>query len=105
MAVYATEARVKEIAIRKILGANNFTLIYLLSKSFLWLMLIAVILALPIAYIGNIIWLQTLAYHTSFNLEVVLSGIGILVGLMSLILFSQTIRARQIDPIKNLKSE
>jgi putative ABC transport system permease protein len=105
MAVYATEARVKEIAIRKILGANDFSLIYLLSKSFLWLMFIAVILALPIAYAGNLMWLQTLAYPTSFNLEVMLSGVGVLVGLMSLILLSQAFRARQIDPVRNLKSE
>ena len=105
MAVSATEARTKEISIRKVFGSSNFSLIFLLSKPFLMLLTYSILIAVPMAYFVINIWLQTIAYHTSFDISVILNGICILFILTCITVFSQTFRAKSIKPIDNLRSE
>lgn len=105
MATYTTETRIKEISIRKILGSSDRSLVFLLSKSFMIILLISILLAVPLAYLANTFWLEQLAYHVSVDF------VTIALGVFSLLLFgivtigSQTWRALYIDPVKNLKSE
>ncbi|MFZ1807929.1 MAG: ABC transporter permease [Cyclobacteriaceae bacterium] len=105
MATYTTETRIKEISIRKVLGATNNTLILLLSKGFIKLLLLSIVIAVPAAYFLNNLWLELIAYHTSFDLTVILLGVFILLLFGILTIASQTIRATYVNPVDNLKGE
>ncbi len=105
MATYATETRIKEISIRKVLGSSDRALVYLLSKGFVGILLIAIVIAVPAAYFINNLWLEKMAYHVSVD------GITITIGIIALLIFSgltigsQTWRAVFINPVENLKGE
>lgn len=105
MATYTTETRMKEISIRKVLGSSDGALVLLLSKSFNWILVIAVAIAVPAAYFLNNLWLQLLAYHVSVNLETILLGVAILIAFGAITVGSQTLRATYVKPAENLKSE
>lgn len=105
MATYATETRIKEISIRKVLGGSNGSLVYLLSKGFVAVLLIAISIAVPLAYFLNNLWLEQLAYHVSVDVTVIGLGIGVLILFGTLTIGSQTYRAVFIKPVDNLKSE
>ncbi|HMR56468.1 MAG TPA: ABC transporter permease [Cyclobacteriaceae bacterium] len=103
MATYTLETRIKEISIRKILGSDNTSLVVLLSKSFVILLLIATVIAVPLAYVANTFWLELIAYHTSFDAMVIIPGILILILFAVITIGSQTIRATFVNPVENLK--
>lgn len=105
MATYATETRIKEISIRKVLGSSNGSLIVLLSKSFVWMLVIAIIIAVPAAYFLNTLWLEFMAYHVAVNVGTVLLGVAILIFFGVITIGSQTLRATYVKPVENLKSE
>ncbi len=105
MATYTTETRIKEIAVRKVLGASNGTLVYLLSKGFIRILVLSVFIAVPAAYFLNNLWLELIAYHTTFDAVVIVTGVGILVLFGVLTIGSQTLRAATMNPVENLKSE
>jgi putative ABC transport system permease protein len=95
----------KEISIRKVLGSTDGALVFLLSKSFFKVLLIAIAIALPVAWFVNNLWLELIAYHTTFNFTVIISGISILLVLGALTIGSQTLRAAYTNPVDNLKNE
>ncbi|MBX2895201.1 MAG: ABC transporter permease [Cyclobacteriaceae bacterium] len=103
MATYTMETRMKEISIRKILGSDIGSLILLLSKSFLVLLFISIVVAVPLAYLANNMWLQLIAYHTSFDFSVIIIGVLILIVFAVITIGSQTIRATFVNPVENLK--
>ncbi len=105
MATYTTETRIKEVSIRKVLGAGNGVLVYLLSKGFLKIIGLAILIAVPAAYFLNNLWLELIAYHTSFDVGVVLLGVLILLIFALVTIGSQTIRATYVNPVENLKNE
>ena len=105
MATYTTETRIKEISIRKVLGSSNGSLVYLLSKGFLAILLIAILIATPIAYLLNNLWLEKLAYHITIDAPVIVTGVFILIVFGVLTIGSQTWRATYVNPVDNLKSE
>lgn len=105
MATYATETRMKEISIRKVLGSTNAALVYLLSRGFLGLIAIAIVIGVPLAWFINDLWLQMIAYRTSFDGAVILTGISVLLCLGIITIGSQTLRAAYTNPADNLKSE
>ncbi len=105
MATYATETRIKEISIRKVLGSSNGSLIYLLSKGFVSMLLIAIILAVPSAYFLNNLWLEQLAYHVSVDVLTIALGVVILIIFGIVTIGSQAWRATYINPVESLKSE
>lgn len=103
MATYTLETRIKEISIRKILGSDNKALIVLLSKGFVVLLLIATVIAVPLAFVANSFWLELIAYHTAFDVTVIIPGILILILFAIITIGSQTIRATFVNPVENLK--
>lgn len=105
MATYATETRIKEISIRKVLGGSNSSLVYLLSKGFVAILLISIALAVPAAYFLNNLWLEQMAYHVSVDLVTIALGIAALIFFGVLTIGSQTWRAVFVNPVDNLKSE
>ena len=105
MATYATETRLKEISIRKVLGSSDQALVFLLSKGFLKLLTVSIIIGLPIAYFGNMMWLEFMAYRTEINFGVILTGVLTMLVLGALTIGSQTLRAAFTNPVDNLKNE
>ncbi|PZR41616.1 MAG: hypothetical protein DI538_00755 [Azospira oryzae] len=105
MATYTTETRIKEISIRKVLGGSNRSLVYLLSKGFFSVLLIAIFIATPAAYFINNLWLELLAYHVSVNAGVIALGVLILVLFGVITIGSQAWRAVFVNPVDNLKND
>jgi putative ABC transport system permease protein len=103
MATYTTETRIKEISIRKILGSSSRALVMLLSKGFLSMLGLAVLIGVPAAYFVNNLWLEQIAYHTSIDIVVVLLGVVVLLLFGIITIGSQTIRATFVNPVENLK--
>nr|MCU0355597.1 FtsX-like permease family protein [Cytophagales bacterium] len=105
MAAYTAETRTKEIGIRKVLGASVPQIAVLLARSFLYLLLIAIVIATPIAYFVNNLWLEFFAYRVSLGPGILGMGVLIMVAISLLSVFSQTWRAARTNPVKSLRSE
>jgi putative ABC transport system permease protein len=103
MATYATETRIKEISIRKVLGSSDASLIFLLSKGFVIILAIAILIAVPAAYFINNLWLELLAYHVSVDITTILIGVSMLIVFGIITIGSQTIRATFVKAVENLK--
>jgi putative ABC transport system permease protein len=105
LATYSAEQRIKEIGIRKVLGATVFNLASLLSKDFLKLVLIANGIAFPLAWWAVNKWLQEYAYHIDVQWWVfAVAGIVALVIALITITF-QAIKAAIANPVKSLRME
>jgi putative ABC transport system permease protein len=105
MATYTTETRIKEISIRKVLGSSSTALVILLSKGFLVVLGIAIVVGVPITFFVNNMWLELIAHHTELSPIVMIQGVAILTVFGVLTIGSQTIRATFVKPVDNLKSE
>jgi putative ABC transport system permease protein len=105
MATYTIQTRKKEIAIRKILGSSNRSLVYHLSKGFIAILVMALLISVPVAYFLNTSWLQELAYHVSVDFTTVMLGALVLTFFGLFTIASQTLQAIVINPVDNLKNE
>lgn len=105
LAMFTAEQRIKEIGIRKVLGASVRSLFSLLSSEFLILVVVSLFIALPISWYAMGAWLQGFAYQTPMQWWVfALSGGIIMVIALATVSF-QAIKAALINPIKSLRSE
>lgn len=103
MATYTTETRTKEISIRKVLGSKDAQLVLLLSKGFLRLLSLAVLVGVPMAWLLNNLWLDMLPYRTSFDIRLIATGVATMLVLGGITIASQTLRAVFINPVDNLR--
>ncbi|MEO5592811.1 MAG: ABC transporter permease [Chitinophagaceae bacterium] len=105
LATYMAENRIKEIGVRKVLGASVFSITSLLSKDFLKLVTVSLLIASPVAWWAMDKWLQNYTYH--INIEWwVFAGAGILSVLIALATVSyQSIKAAIANPVKSLRTE
>lgn len=102
---FATAQRTKEVGIRKVLGAPLTSIVYMFSKEFIWLILIAFLIAAPLAYYAMSNWLQNFAYHINISAGIFIVAIVVSVVIAALTIASQTIRAALANPVKALRSE
>lgn len=105
LASFTIEKRIREIGIRKVLGSSVQQILLLISKEFLQLVLIAFVIAVPIAWWAMNSWLQKYDYRIDISLWLFVAvGLGIL--LLTLIVVSlNTLRAATSNPVKSLRSE
>lgn len=105
LASYTTEQRIKEIGIRKVMGASVLQLSNLLTKDFITLVAISIVVAIPTSYYFLNQWMQQFTYRTSIS-----AVIFIIAAMVSLLLawFTvgiKTLRAAQANPVESLRSE
>ena len=105
LAAYITQQRTKEIGIRKVFGADAWGILFLLTKDFVRLAVVAFIISTPLAYIGLQHWLEEFAYHTQVGFGVlVLAGLGILVIALLTVSFHAS-KASRLNPVESLRYE
>ncbi|HEX5654554.1 MAG TPA: ABC transporter permease [Chitinophagaceae bacterium] len=105
LAAYATQQRVKEIGVRKVLGASMSNITAMLSRDFLKLVIIAILVATPLAWYIMNKWLEDFAYRVSIGWWV-FAAAGIVALLIALFTVSfQAIKAAIANPVKSLRTE
>ncbi|MBS1563398.1 MAG: FtsX-like permease family protein, partial [Bacteroidetes bacterium] len=105
LSAFATSQRVKEIGIRKVLGAGTITIVRLLSADFLKLVAISALIAFPVAWYIMHHWLNDFAYRTNIPWWIFLLA-GIVAALVALVTISfQAVKAALANPVKSLRSE
>jgi putative ABC transport system permease protein len=105
MVVFSTQARLKEVSIRKVLGASNQKIVYLLSKGFVKLLLIAILFSVPFSWYVNSLWLDFIAFRVDIGVDVVLFGVAIIGTLGMLVVGSQTWKTANSNPADVLRDE
>ena len=98
-------AKTKEIGVRKVLGAGVFSITKLLSKEFVVLVIVANVLAVPLAWYFANQWLKTFAYRTELNPLLFIWTTLIAITITLLAVGYQTVRAASADPVKSLRYE
>jgi len=105
MASFMAEQRIKEIGVRKVLGASVLNLWGLLSKDFLGLVMVSLVLAVPLSFYFMTHWLSSYTYHSELSWWIFVSACA---GALLITLFTvsyQAIKAAMANPVISLKSE
>jgi putative ABC transport system permease protein len=105
LATFTAEQRNKEIGIRKVLGASVGSIVSLLSKDFLKLVFIAIVIATPVAWFIMNKWLQDFAYKTNISgwIFMLAASLAILITIITVSI--RAIRAAVVNPVESLRSE
>ena len=105
LVIYTTNQRTKEIGVRKVLGASVSQIVSILTKDFVWLVLIAFLVAAPVAWWAMHKWLENFAYRTTINwwLFALAGLVTLLIALFTISI--QTIKAAMANPVKSLRTE
>lgn len=105
LSAFTAERRTKEIGVRKVLGASVTNIVALLSKEFIKLIIIAIVIGSPIAWFGMNHWLRDFAYHVDLAWWM-FAAAGLLAIVIALLTVSfQSVKAALMNPVKSLKSE
>lgn len=105
LVTYAAEQRVREIGVRKVLGASVSNIAGMLSKDFLALIFISAVIALPLAWWSMNHWLQSFAYRITISVWIFVIA-GVLASIIALTTISfQAIKAAVANPVKSLRTE
>ncbi|MBD2757031.1 ABC transporter permease [Spirosoma validum] len=105
LSAYTTAQRTKEIGVRKVLGASVFSIVGLLSKDFLKLVVIAIVVASPIGWYVMNRWLRDFAYRIDIDWWIFALAGALAVGIALLTVSFQSIKAALMNPVKSLRSE
>jgi putative ABC transport system permease protein len=102
---YSVESRLKEIGVRKVMGASVSSIVALISKEFLILVIIAGAIGLPVAGYFMQGWLQEFAYHIPFGVLVFAEALLVTLMIAFITIGVRSIRAARLNPVKSLRSE
>jgi predicted lysophospholipase L1 biosynthesis ABC-type transport system permease subunit len=106
MVVFTTETRLREISIRKVLGAGEGSLVYLLSRGFILLLAVSTLIALPLTYLFfDKVVLLNFAYHQPIGVLELAASVGIVMALAMIMIGTQTLKAARRNPALVLKTE
>jgi putative ABC transport system permease protein len=105
LASFTTIHRLKEISIRKVLGASINSILFLLTKQFLKPLLISSLVAFPLVWFGISTWLDQFPYRISLSVDLFLIPLLILVAIALLTISVQTMRSATTNPVNSLKNE
>lgn len=105
LVIFHTESKVKEIGIRKVLGATQINVIRFVSKGYILLMLTASFLAAPVAWMTGQSFLQNFYHRTNMGFEALLFGFFLILVLGLSIVFFLTFRISRTDPVASLRDE
>lgn len=105
LAAFTAEIRTKEIGVRKVLGASVGSIVALLSQDFLKLVVIAIVIATPLAWWGMNKWLQDFAYKIDLGWGIFAGAGALAVGIALLTVSFQSIKAALVNPVQSLRSE
>ena len=105
LAAFVAEQRTKEIGVRKVLGASIVNLWGLLSKEFLKLTGISILIAVPLAYYGMSQWLKAYLYHAPLSWWIFASAGAGMIALTLVTVSYQSLKAAFMSPVRSLRSE
>lgn len=105
LVIYTTNRRVKEIGVRKVLGASVFQINVLLCKEFLILVLVAFVIAVPLAWYGVHDWLQDFAFKTGISFWVFVVSAVAMILVTTIVMSAKTWHASSSNPVNALRSE
>ncbi len=105
MVGFIIETKIKEIGVRKVLGASSQSIWLMITNRFFVLIVIAFIVALPLSYFLMTGWLEGFVYRTEISIFLILLPIVATVLITFLVIFYQTMRATQVNPVECLKDE
>ncbi|HMI78647.1 MAG TPA: FtsX-like permease family protein, partial [Ferruginibacter sp.] len=105
LAAFTAERRVKEIGIRKILGAGIPNIVSLLSREFVYMVLLSMVIAFPVAWLAMNKWLQNFAYKINIAWWIFLVAAVIALAIALLTISYQAIKAAIANPVKSLRTE
>ncbi len=105
LAAFIAESRTKEIGIRKALGSSVTKIIYMITQEFLKWVIVANLIALPIAYYGMNKWLQTFAFKTKMTIDIFMISLIISIIIALSTVFYQSLKAARRNPANSLRYE
>lgn len=105
LSIFTAARRQKEIGVRKVLGASVQSVVFLLSKDFVKLVIVAAIIAFPIAWFAMNKWLEDFAYRITISWYVFIIAAMSALFIAILTITFQSIRAAMMNPVKSLRSE
>ena len=105
LVVYSTSQKYKEISIRKVLGAEDLSLVFGLSKTYFVLIAIAFVIAIPFSYYAAKEWLQTFAYHIDLTPFLFIKAALLIMTLSLVTVAIQSLKAARANPVDALKEQ
>jgi hypothetical protein len=105
LSAYIAEQRIREIGIRKALGASVLNILYLLNTRFVIPVFVAMIIAAPLAYFMMNKWLQGFAYQVNFNWVIVVIAGTIALVISVFTVSYESLKAAKVNPVKSLRTE
>jgi putative ABC transport system permease protein len=105
LVLFTMTQRTKEIGIRKVLGATVASIITLISKDFLKLVALAILIASPLAWYAMNQWLQDFAYHIDIEWWMIALAGMLATGIALTTVSFQSVKAAMMNPVKSLKVE
>lgn len=105
LSLFATAQRTKEIGVRKVLGASNSNIVVLLSKDFVVLIVVAIIIATPIAWMIMHTWLQNFAYRIEISWWIFFVAGLLSIAIALLTVSFQAVKSAVANPVKSLRTE
>ena len=105
LVIYTTNQRMKEIGVRKVLGASVSQIVSLLSKDFMRLVVLAFVIAAPLVWLAMHRWLEDFAYRTTISWWIFLLSGSLMLVTALLVLSMRTIKAATANPVESLRTE